>query len=347
MRLSEWRRPPRTGTPRPRGRRRRRPGARRTRRGAGSALLGRLGRGARGPLHDLRADRSGPRRRASSGSTSRARGRARRPSSCAGTGSRSASSASRPRAGIGCSASSSSRRSSAGVDAEADRAAAFALRVIAAIDGRPVAGGRGGRAGRGCGPRRAGAAKARRRGLPATDAGAKAARAPRLEAPAPTARVRTPDGRPGGRGAAATGRRRRVAAGLPAADGPIRARDLRPRRGHRRLGDLVGRGPAATSPAEHGRTWTADDRAAVMGANSPPWARDRCASGCELDLSEPRRSSGRSWTAMVERYRTRGRPDDRRRGRGGPPDRRRRWPVALASSSHRRGHRRGARPRPA
>ena len=51
----------------------------------------------------------------------------------------------------------------------------------------------------------------------------------------------------------------------------------------------------AAFAADHGRTWTAADQAAVMGANSAAWARIM-RERLDLDLPEPR-SSGRSSTA--------------------------------------------------
>jgi HAD superfamily hydrolase (TIGR01509 family) len=83
---------------------------------------------------------------------------------------------------------------------------------------------------------------------------------------------------------------------------------------------------------DHGRPWTADDRHAVMGANSRQWSvtmRDRLG----LDLSADRIERA-VVDAVVERYRRQGPPaiegavDAVRRIAA-------RWPSALASSSHR------------
>lgn len=82
----------------------------------------------------------------------------------------------------------------------------------------------------------------------------------------------------------------------------------------------------------HGRRWTPDDQRAVMGANSRQWSRtmrDR------LDLDRPPEEIERDVVdAMVERYRTEGPPTIE----GAVETVRRvaeRYPVALASSSHR------------
>ena len=84
--------------------------------------------------------------------------------------------------------------------------------------------------------------------------------------------------------------------------------------------------------AEHGRTWTADDRAAVMGANSPAWARimrDR------LDLPDvPIDVILRAVVdGVVDRYRREGAPVIE----GAVETVRRlaaRYPLAVASSAH-------------
>jgi HAD superfamily hydrolase (TIGR01509 family) len=83
--------------------------------------------------------------------------------------------------------------------------------------------------------------------------------------------------------------------------------------------------------AEHGRRWTRDDQAAVMGANSRAWARimrDR------LDLDLPDEEIERSVVeAVVARYEREGAP----RIDGAVDAVRRiadRWPVAIASSAH-------------
>lgn len=84
--------------------------------------------------------------------------------------------------------------------------------------------------------------------------------------------------------------------------------------------------------AAHGRRWAADDRAAVMGANSPTWSRvmrERLA----LDLPDAEIERA-IVDGVVERYRTRGAPliegavDAVRRIAA-------RRPVAVASSAHR------------
>jgi HAD superfamily hydrolase (TIGR01509 family) len=83
----------------------------------------------------------------------------------------------------------------------------------------------------------------------------------------------------------------------------------------------------------HGRNWTLDDRAAVMGANSRQWSetmRTRLA----LDLDAPTIEAA-IVDGMVERYAQHGAPtidgavEAVRRTAA-------RWPTALASSSHRR-----------
>jgi beta-phosphoglucomutase-like phosphatase (HAD superfamily)/1-acyl-sn-glycerol-3-phosphate acyltransferase len=83
----------------------------------------------------------------------------------------------------------------------------------------------------------------------------------------------------------------------------------------------------------HGRAWTLDDRAAVMGANSRQWSeimRERL--GLDLDAASIEQAIV---DGMVERYTRDGAPTIdgavdavRRIGE--------RWPTALASSSHRR-----------
>lgn len=87
----------------------------------------------------------------------------------------------------------------------------------------------------------------------------------------------------------------------------------------------------ATFAATHGRTWTAADQRAVMGANSPGWARimrDRL--DLDLDVREIERAIV---DGVVERYRREGAPRIdgaveavRRIGAD--------WPVAVASSAH-------------
>lgn len=87
----------------------------------------------------------------------------------------------------------------------------------------------------------------------------------------------------------------------------------------------------ATFAATYGRTWTAADQRAVMGANSPGWARimrDRL--DLDLDVREIERAIV---DGVVERYRREGAPRIdgaveavRRIGAD--------WPVAVASSAH-------------
>ena len=83
--------------------------------------------------------------------------------------------------------------------------------------------------------------------------------------------------------------------------------------------------------ASHGRSWTADDQAAVMGANSAAWARIMRE---RLDLRLPELAIERAIVdGVVERYRREGAPlidgaiEAVRRSAG---DR----PVAVASSAH-------------
>jgi HAD superfamily hydrolase (TIGR01509 family) len=87
----------------------------------------------------------------------------------------------------------------------------------------------------------------------------------------------------------------------------------------------------STFAAEHGRTWTAEDQAAVMGANSPGWARMMRE---RLDLSLPDAAIERAIVdGVVERYRRDGAPLI-----DGAIEAIRRiaadLPVAIASSSH-------------
>ena len=84
--------------------------------------------------------------------------------------------------------------------------------------------------------------------------------------------------------------------------------------------------------AERGRSWTEEDRQAVMGANSPQWSqtmRDR------LGLEEPLTRLERAIVdAVVDRYRREGAP----RIEGAAEAVRRiatAWPAAVASSAHR------------
>ncbi len=84
--------------------------------------------------------------------------------------------------------------------------------------------------------------------------------------------------------------------------------------------------------ASHGRTWTADDRAAVMGANSAAWSRTMRE---RLDLERSPADIERAIVdGVVARYRTEGSPDI-----PGAVDAVRRIaaerPVAIASSAHR------------
>ena len=87
----------------------------------------------------------------------------------------------------------------------------------------------------------------------------------------------------------------------------------------------------AAFAASHGRTWTAEDQAAVMGANSPAWARIMRE---RLDLDMPDIEIERAIVdGVVARYRREGAPRI-----DGAIDAVRRiaadLPVALASSSH-------------
>jgi HAD superfamily hydrolase (TIGR01509 family) len=83
--------------------------------------------------------------------------------------------------------------------------------------------------------------------------------------------------------------------------------------------------------SRHGRSWTTDDRAAVMGANSAAWARIMRE---RLRLPTPEAEiEGAIVDAVVERYRREGAPlidgaiETVHRIAAG-------WPVALASSAH-------------
>jgi HAD superfamily hydrolase (TIGR01509 family) len=87
----------------------------------------------------------------------------------------------------------------------------------------------------------------------------------------------------------------------------------------------------STFSQSHGRTWTARDREAVMGANSAAWARtmrDR------LGLDMPETDIEHAIVSgVVERYRREGAP----RIDGAVDAVRRiatRWPIAVASSAH-------------
>jgi HAD superfamily hydrolase (TIGR01509 family) len=83
--------------------------------------------------------------------------------------------------------------------------------------------------------------------------------------------------------------------------------------------------------AGHGRSWTAADHAAVMGANSAAWARIM-RQRLDLEMAEPDIERA-IVEGVVERYRREGAPRIdgaveavRRIGAG--------WPVAVASSAH-------------
>lgn len=87
----------------------------------------------------------------------------------------------------------------------------------------------------------------------------------------------------------------------------------------------------ATFAAEHGRRWTRDDQAAVMGANSRAWARIMRE---RLHLDVPEEAIERAIVdGVVARYRREGAPlidgavEAVRRIAA-------RWPVAVASSAH-------------
>jgi HAD superfamily hydrolase (TIGR01509 family) len=84
--------------------------------------------------------------------------------------------------------------------------------------------------------------------------------------------------------------------------------------------------------ARHGKAWTTDDQAAVMGANSRQWSRTmRDRLGLELPAAEIERAIV---DGVVDRYRHEGAP----RIAGAVETVRRvaaRWPVGLASSAHR------------
>jgi len=83
----------------------------------------------------------------------------------------------------------------------------------------------------------------------------------------------------------------------------------------------------------HGRTWTADDQRAVMGANSRQWSATM-RTRLELDLADATIEAA-IVDAVVERYQREGPPTID----GAVEAVRRiaaRWPTALASSSHRR-----------
>jgi HAD superfamily hydrolase (TIGR01509 family) len=88
----------------------------------------------------------------------------------------------------------------------------------------------------------------------------------------------------------------------------------------------------AAFAAERGRTWTEEDRVAVMGANSRQWSATMRR---RLELDEPDTRIERAIVdGVVERYRTEGAP----RIAGAAEALRRiaeRYPVAVASSAHR------------
>jgi len=85
--------------------------------------------------------------------------------------------------------------------------------------------------------------------------------------------------------------------------------------------------------AAHGRTWTEDDRHAVMGANSHQWS-ETMRQRLDLTMTAPDIEE-EIVAGMVERYRREGAPEI-----DGAVETVRRlaadWPLALASSSHRR-----------
>jgi HAD superfamily hydrolase (TIGR01509 family) len=89
----------------------------------------------------------------------------------------------------------------------------------------------------------------------------------------------------------------------------------------------------AAFAASHGRTWTEDDRRAVMGANSRQWS-ETMRQRMDLDMTREQVEDA-IVNAMVERYAREGAPAID----GAVATVRRvaaNWPLALASSSHRR-----------
>ena len=352
MRLSEWRAraPRRDAVPR-KGGRDRRPGPRVLRRRNRTRTAGSPGATSRRPPHDPRSDRSGP-LSCFVRVTSPAKDRARRRSSSAGIASRSASSRSRRRPATACSASRSSSRSCAG-----STPTRIASRRSRCASSPPSTAGRCRRSRRNrfdvaVGPRpreRSPPEPLRRRGQrepqrPPSAARRRAARrrrrrqeAPRSSAPprrpGPRPRLRVP--RPAARPAADAS-----ASGSEGVRRPDRRRHLRPRRGPRRLRDLVGRGPTGLRrrarpelddrrpPCGHGR-----ELAAVVGDHARavwPWT-------CRRPRSSA--SSSTAWSSAIARE---GAPTIdgavaavRRIAAGRP--------AALASSSHRGGDRCGAR----
>ena len=96
-----------------------------------------------------------------------------------------------------------------------------------------------------------------------------------------------------------------------------------------------------TFAERHGRTWTEDDRAAVMGANSARLGTDHARAARPRHARAPT-SSERSWTPSSSAIGARApRPSTARSTRSAGS--RAHLPVAVASSAHRRGHRGGAR----
>ena len=115
---------------------------------------------------------------------------------------------------------------------------------------------------------------------------------------------------------------------------------LRPGRRARGFRDLVGRGPRRVRGRRTAARGRHDDQAAVMGANSRAWARIM-RERLDLDLPDEaiERAIVEGWSPAIEREgapRIDGAVEAVRRIAA-------RWPVAIASSAHARGHRRGAR----
>jgi HAD superfamily hydrolase (TIGR01509 family) len=207
-----------------------------------------------------------------------------------------------------------------GVDAEADRVAAFALRVIAAIDGGRCRRSRRAPAGRhGPAPGRRSRRPEPGRRLPP--------RRPRRREPRPRRlwrrerptrpRADRVAGRPGAR-CLAVGRRS-IAGVIFDLDGVIVDLEI--------WWDEVRQAFAA----DHDRSWTVDDRHAVMGANSRQWS-ETMRRRLELDL--PAETIERAIVdGVIARYRREGAPTI-----DGAVEAVRRiaaaLPVALASSSH-------------
>ena len=249
-----------------------------------------------------------------SGSTSRARVRAPAARSSAGTGSSSASSGVEIQGGHRLVAFQVESQVLNGVDVVADDIAAFAQALFAAVDGRPVPASRAGR-------------------IPAREGtgGRQGTTAAKAAEPA----------RPAAKPATAQGRRRQAGrTGRPEGIDPLIEGVIFDLDGVLVDSEIWWDEVRATFAASHGRTWTVDDRAAVMGANSAAWARIM-RERLDLDLPEPEIERA-IVDGVVERYRREGAPADRWRRRGRPPDRgrpagRRRLVGAC------RGHRRRAR----